>query len=74
MDHSLCEGRFVTEFGCGCNKKATGVNATATARRVTVYEVQKDGLTVAEFGTLPEARAKAVAEGGRVKVSSKIVE
>lgn len=62
-------------MGCGCNKgKSTGVNAQATARRVTVYEVQVNGSTVGEFSALPEARANAVELGGRVKVSSKVVD
>jgi len=61
--------------GCGCNKQtATGINSTATGRRVTVYEVQKDGNTVAEFADLSSARSNAVEIGGRVKVSSKVVE
>lgn len=75
MDHLNCKGRFITEFGCGCNKKVSGspgANMTAT-RRVTVYEVQVNGNPVDEFETLPEARNKAVELGGRVKVSSKVV-
>lgn len=59
-------------MGCGCNKKVAGAAATNSANRmVTVYSVQKDGTTLSEFSTLPEARAEAVKVGGRVKVSSK---
>lgn len=61
-------------MGCGCSKKSTGINTTATARRVTVYEVQQGGASIAEFADLPSARAKAVEVGGRVKVSSKVVD
>lgn len=60
-------------MGCGCNKKTT-VNGNAVAgRRVTIYEVQVNGKSIEEYGNLPEARAKAVELGGRVKVSSKVV-
>lgn len=59
-------------MGCGCNKKVAGSAASnAASRMVTVYSVQKDGATLSEFSTLPEARAEAVKVGGRVKVSSK---
>lgn len=62
-------------MGCGCNKgTSTGVNTTATARRVTVYEVQVAGESIAEFADLSSARAKAVETNGRVKVSSKVIE
>lgn len=61
-------------MGCGCNKGKGGGNASyASSRRVTVYEVQVNGASVAEYATLPEARSQAVALGGRVKVSSKVV-
>jgi hypothetical protein len=60
-------------MGCGCNKKVLGGGPITATRRVTVYEVQVNGTSVDEFGTLPEARAKAVELGGRVKVSSKVV-
>lgn len=60
-------------FGCGCNKGKLSAAASTAANRVTVYQVQSDGQTVAEFSTLPEARAKAVEVGGRVKISSKVV-
>lgn len=73
MDHSNCQGRKVTEFGCGCNKKTTGGAPITASRRVTIYEVQVNGASVEEFSSLPEARAKAVQLGGRVKVSSKVV-
>jgi len=61
------------EFGCGCNKSKLAAAADPASRRVTVYEVMKDSQSIAEFGTLPEARSKAVEVQGRVKVSSKIV-
>lgn len=60
-------------MGCGCGKKAVGGTPIASSRRVTVYEVQVNGASVEEYATLPEARSKAVALGGRVKVSSKVV-
>lgn len=61
-------------MGCGCGKKLAGNGANIVAsRRVTVYEVQVNGSSVDEFASLPEARAKAVELGGRVKVSSKVV-
>lgn len=61
-------------MGCGCGKKIAGGAANIPAsRRVTVYEVQLNGSAVAEFESLPAARAKAVEVGGRVKVSSKVV-
>lgn len=67
------ESRVVT-WGCGCNKKLLGNGENiGGSRRVTVYEVQVNGHSVAEFSSLPEARAKAVELGGRVKVSSKVV-
>lgn len=59
-------------MGCNCGKK-TGGGSVVASRRVTVYEVQVSGISVAEFGSLPEARVKAVELGGRVKVSSKVV-
>lgn len=59
--------------GCGCGKKVGGGSTASASRRVTVYEVQVNGSSVEEFGSLPEARAKAVELGGRVKVSSKVV-
>lgn len=74
MNHPNCQGRFITEFGCGCGSKAAGTGAPiATSRRVTVYEVQVGGSVVDEFENLPAARAKAIELGGRVKVSSKVV-
>lgn len=73
MDHSNCEGWEVTTFGCGCGKKAVGGTPLTTSRRVTVYEVQVNGLAVDEYENLPAARAKAVEVNGRVKVSSKVV-
>jgi hypothetical protein len=72
MNHLNCEGRFVTEFGCGCNKGKVA-NATQPAvRRVTVYQVMQGTEMVAEFQNLQEARAKATEVGGRVKVSSTV--
>lgn len=61
-------------MGCGCSKKVAGSAAQVAAnRRVTIYEVQVANETVAEFESLPAARAEAVKVGGRVKVSSKVV-
>lgn len=60
-------------MGCGCGKKAVGGTPLTTSRRVTVYEVQVNGLAVDEYENLPAARAKAVEVNGRVKVSSKVV-
>lgn len=62
----------VTSFGCGCNKGRTPP-AASNSRRVTIYEVLQNGSSVAEFASLPEARAKATEVGGRVKVTSKTV-
>lgn len=60
-------------MGCGCQKKsAAGIAANAGPRRITVYAVMVGTDNVGEFTTLPEARAKAVEVGGRVKVSSKV--
>lgn len=60
-------------MGCGCNKKTLSGQAITPTRRVTVYEVQVNGVSVEEYDNLPNARAKAVELGGRVKVSSKVV-
>lgn len=61
-------------MGCGCNK-AKGVSAVAAGGRSTVYQVISplDSSVVEEFSSLPEARARAVAVSGRVKVTSKQV-
>lgn len=61
-------------MGCGCGSKMAGNGSYSGAHRVTVYEVQVNGSTVEDFLTLPEARARAMELGGRVKVSSKVVE
>lgn len=64
----------ILAFGCGCGGRKTIQAAGGDApRRQTVYAVMKDGTQVSEHGTLPEARTAAVAAGGRVKVSSKMV-
>lgn len=60
-------------MGCGCNKGKGGVASAAAPRRVTVYQVLTDGNITNEFSTLPEARKAALSEGGRVKVTSKVV-
>lgn len=61
-------------MGCGCGKKA-GVAAVTAGGRSTVYQVisSLDSSVVEEFTSLPEARAKAVAVSGRVKVTSKSI-
>lgn len=60
-------------MGCGCNK-GKAATAVAATNRSTIYQVVgPDQAVVAEFTTLPEARAKAVAVSGRVKVTSKAV-
>lgn len=76
MDHSNCQGWTVLEFGCGCGgKKAPQVPGagSASARRMTIYQVLVNGGVVSEFSILSEARAAATAAGGRVKVTSKLV-
>lgn len=61
-------------MGCGCNK-SKGVSAIAAGGRSTVYQVinPQDSSVIEEFTSLPEARAKAVAVSGRVKVTSKSI-
>jgi hypothetical protein len=62
-------------MGCGCNKKSTvGAGQTAQSRRVTIYQVLASGNVVSEHESLPSARQEAVSVGGRVKVTSKIVQ
>lgn len=60
-------------MGCGC-QKAKGVSAVVAGGRSTIYQVLSplDSSVVGEFTSLPDARAKAVAVNGRVKVTSKI--
>lgn len=60
-------------MGCNCNKSVSSGSPLTATRRVTVFEVQTGGATVAEFASLPEARAEALRVAGRVKVSSKVV-
>lgn len=62
-------------MGCGCNKKSAQVPGAGgpAVRRATVYQVMANNVVVSEFDTLPEARIAAVAAGGRVKVTSKLV-
>ena len=59
-------------MGCGCNKGKAGPGATPQSRRVTVYQVLTNGSVTNEYKSLPEARKAALAEGGRVKVTSKV--
>lgn len=63
----------ITSFGCGCNKGRGAAAATPQSRRVTVYQVMTDGNVTDEYSSLPEARKAALAAGGRVKVTSKVV-
>jgi len=65
----------VLAFGCGCGgKKAAQVPGSApNTSRVTVYQVVKDSQIIEDFTLLPEARARAIELGGRIKVASKIV-
>lgn len=74
-DHSNCQGWSVLEYGCGCNKSKTAQVSGAgnASRRATVYQVLAHGSVVSEHDTLPDARTAAVAAGGRVKVTSKLV-
>lgn len=72
MNHVNCIGGLVTEFGCGCNKGRAAATSPSSVRRSTVYQVQLNGATVAEFASLSDARTKAVEVGGRVKVTSKV--
>jgi hypothetical protein len=67
------KGKRSGPMGCGCGKKSVSGTPLTTSRRVTVYEVQVNGVSVDEYETLPAARAKAVELSGRVKVSSKVV-
>lgn len=60
-------------MACGCNKGRGGAAATPHARRVTVYQVLSNGSVLEEHNSLPEARKAALAAGGRVKVTSKVV-
>lgn len=60
-------------MGCGCNKKAAGT-ASAPAGRTTVYEVLDSNQAVVEtFSSLQDARNKAIAITGRVRVTSKSI-
>lgn len=59
-------------MGCGCGSKMAG-NGGAASHKVTVFEVEVNGSTVSEFGSLPEARAKAIEVGGRVRVGTRVV-
>lgn len=59
----------VLAFGCGCKGKVQ----VAGAPRTTSYQVVgPDQSVVAEFSTLPEARTKAIAVNGRVKVTTQV--
>lgn len=62
-------------MGCGCGGKKSNAGAniapTTSTNRLTVYQVIKDTTVLKEFDNLREARAEAVAVGGRVKVTSK---
>lgn len=66
--------RLIT-IGCGCGGSRAPQNpgASPAARRVTFYQVLVDSNIHSEFTTLPEARTKATEVGGRIKVTSKIV-
>lgn len=77
MDHSHCESMTnILSFGCGCGAKraaAKSSDSAPTVSRVTMYQVVKDSQVIEEFTLLPEARAKAVELGGRIKVASKVM-
>lgn len=69
--HINCEGNTVLEFGCGCNKAKVANTVSPASRKITVYQVMVGTESVAEFTSLPEARAKAVEVKGRVKITNK---
>lgn len=59
-------------MGCGCGKKTAGATAPAhNSNRMTTYQVLKDQTVLSEYNNLRDARAEAVIQGGRVKVTSK---
>lgn len=59
-------------MGCNCGKKSMAAITPKTVRQ-TVYQVLgSDSSVVDEFNTLSDARSKATAVGGRVKVTSKV--
>lgn len=63
-------------MGCGCSKGRSlgdGSSSASLPRRVTVYQVLSNGNVLSEYDSLPVARKEAVAVGGRVKVTSKVI-
>lgn len=58
-------------MGCGCGGKKTLQNVSAVVSKTTVYQVLKDHEVTGEFSTIQDARQAAIANGGRVKVTSK---
>lgn len=58
-------------MGCGCGGAKTTQNVTSLVTKATVYQVLKDNEITGEFNTIQDARMAAIANGGRVKVTSK---
>ena len=62
------------ELGCNCGKsRAVQPAGMSTVRRETIYQVLNNSTIISEHGTLPEARKAATEVGGRVKVTTKMV-
>ena len=60
-------------MGWGGSKKKT-VSSTAKVKRVTYYQVVKDGEIVAEYLDIVSARDKAVEINGRIQITAKNIE
>lgn len=58
-------------MGCGCGGAKTTRNVTSVTSRETIYQVIKDSAVTGEFTTIQDARMAAIANGGRVKVTSR---
>lgn len=59
-------------MGCGCGGGAkTSRNVTSLVTKTTVYQVLKDNEVTGEFPNIQDARIAAIANGGRVKVTSR---
>lgn len=63
--------RRAVDIGCGCGGAKSTRNVTTLTTKETVYQVLKNNEITGEFTTIQDARLAAIANGGRVKVTSK---
>lgn len=59
-------------MGCNCGKNKSPQPLSARPSRKTVYQVVRNQSVLGEFASLAEARKEAIAEGGSVRVTSKM--